>query len=72
MLYEMQITYPIATPEIAFTGDTMSDFVIDPDNADVLKARILVMEVIILPVMTGITHQNHSCMFILSFLHTRN
>ena len=48
MLYEMQITYPIATPEIAFTGDTMSDFVIDPDNADVLKARILVMEVIIL------------------------
>ncbi|XP_065010621.1 tRNase Z TRZ1-like isoform X2 [Musa acuminata AAA Group] len=39
-----QITYPIATPEIAFTGDTMSDFVIDPDNADVLKARILVME----------------------------
>ncbi|CAL9123992.1 unnamed protein product [Musa textilis] len=40
----VEITDPITTPEIAFTGDTMSDFVIDPDNADVLKARILVME----------------------------
>ncbi|WOK95778.1 nuclear ribonuclease Z [Canna indica] len=40
----VEITYTITTPEIAFTGDTTSDFVLDPDNSDVLKARILVME----------------------------
>ncbi|KAJ4789163.1 Ribonuclease Z family protein [Rhynchospora pubera] len=40
----VEITDTISTPEIAFTGDTTSDFVIDPDNSDVLKSRILVME----------------------------
>ncbi|XP_020600128.1 tRNase Z TRZ1 isoform X3 [Phalaenopsis equestris] len=40
----VEITYTVTSPEIAFTGDTMSDFVVDPDNAEVLKARILVME----------------------------
>ncbi|XP_042450271.1 tRNase Z TRZ1-like isoform X1 [Zingiber officinale] len=40
----VEITDTITTPEIAFTGDTMSDFVVDPDNSDVLNARILVME----------------------------
>ena len=34
-----------AKPEIAFTGDTMSDFILDEANIDVLRARILVMEV---------------------------
>ncbi|KAL9424429.1 hypothetical protein AB3S75_036328 [Citrus x aurantiifolia] len=33
-----------AKPEIAFTGDTMSDFILDEANIDVLRARILVME----------------------------
>lgn len=41
----VQITNTITTPEIAFTGDTMSDFIVDPNNAEVLKARVLVMEV---------------------------
>ncbi|XP_026661504.2 tRNase Z TRZ1 isoform X1 [Phoenix dactylifera] len=40
----VEITYTVTTPEIAFTGDTMSDFIVDPDNADALKSRILVME----------------------------
>uniref|UniRef100_A0A6V7QQ95 Metallo-beta-lactamase domain-containing protein n=1 Tax=Ananas comosus var. bracteatus TaxID=296719 RepID=A0A6V7QQ95_ANACO len=41
----VEITNTVTVPEIAFTGDTMSDFIVDPDNADVLKARILVMEI---------------------------
>ncbi|MQL79198.1 hypothetical protein Taro_011634 [Colocasia esculenta] len=40
----VEITYPIVMPEVAFTGDTMSDFIDDPENTDVLKARVLVME----------------------------
>ncbi|CAN6246682.1 unnamed protein product [Urochloa humidicola] len=40
----VEITNTVSTPEVAFTGDTMSDFILDPDNADVLKAKILVVE----------------------------
>uniref|UniRef100_A0A1D1Y268 Nuclear ribonuclease Z n=1 Tax=Anthurium amnicola TaxID=1678845 RepID=A0A1D1Y268_9ARAE len=40
----VEVTYTITLPEVAFTGDTMSDFIDDPDNIDVLKARVLVME----------------------------
>ncbi|GAB2291166.1 tRNA 3' processing endoribonuclease [Dionaea muscipula] len=40
----VEITNTITSPEIAFTGDTMADFVVDPANSDVLRARILVME----------------------------
>ncbi|XP_038985172.1 nuclear ribonuclease Z isoform X2 [Phoenix dactylifera] len=29
---------------LRLSGDTMSDFIVDPDNADALKSRILVME----------------------------
>ncbi|KAI3931345.1 hypothetical protein MKX01_040262 [Papaver californicum] len=39
-----QITNTITSPEIAFTGDTTSDFIIDPNNVDDSKARILAME----------------------------
>ncbi|XP_052725098.1 tRNase Z TRZ1 isoform X2 [Vigna angularis] len=39
-----QITYTLTEPEIAFTGDTMSDFIIDENNTDVLRAKILVLE----------------------------
>jgi ribonuclease Z len=35
----------VSTPEIAFTGDTTADFILDPDNADALQAKILVVEV---------------------------
>ncbi|KAG8638879.1 hypothetical protein MANES_14G075500v8 [Manihot esculenta] len=40
----VEITNTITSPEIAFTGDTMSDFIIDETNSDALRARILVME----------------------------
>ncbi|RLN07096.1 nuclear ribonuclease Z-like [Panicum miliaceum] len=40
----VEIMNTVSTSEIAFTGDTMSDFILDPDNADVLKAKILVVE----------------------------
>ncbi|KAF0917185.1 hypothetical protein E2562_016977 [Oryza meyeriana var. granulata] len=39
----VEITNTLTVPEIAFTGDTMAGFILDPDNADVLKAKILVV-----------------------------
>lgn len=42
----------MTAPEVAFTGDTTSDFIVDEANADVLSAKILVMEVYILIVIT--------------------
>lgn len=41
----VEITYTTTTPEVAFTGDTTSDFIHDENNADVLRAKILIMEV---------------------------
>ncbi|XP_019068581.1 nuclear ribonuclease Z isoform X1 [Solanum lycopersicum] len=40
----VEITNTSTAPEIAFTGDTMSDFIKDPKNVDVLRAKILIME----------------------------
>ncbi|KAL0543781.1 hypothetical protein IC582_018886 [Cucumis melo] len=40
----VEITYTITEPEVAFTGDTTSDFIVDENNIDVLRAKILVME----------------------------
>ncbi|KAK9995999.1 hypothetical protein SO802_020685 [Lithocarpus litseifolius] len=40
----VEITYTVTVPEIAFTGDTMSDFIVDQNNIDALRSRILVME----------------------------
>lgn len=40
----VEITNTVTVPEIAFTGDTMSDFIVDQNNIDVLRSRILVME----------------------------
>ncbi|KAH7529142.1 hypothetical protein FEM48_Zijuj05G0153000 [Ziziphus jujuba var. spinosa] len=39
-----QITYTVTEPQIAFTGDTTADFIVDKSNIDVLRAKILVME----------------------------
>lgn len=41
-----QITYTTTTPEVAYTGDTMSDFIIDNANGDVLRAKVLIVEVL--------------------------
>ncbi|KAL4584041.1 hypothetical protein LXL04_008631 [Taraxacum kok-saghyz] len=40
----VEITNTTTSPEIAFTGDTTADFILDNDNVDVLKAKILIME----------------------------
>ncbi|XP_071711363.1 tRNase Z TRZ1-like [Rutidosis leptorrhynchoides] len=40
----VEITSMATSPEVAFTGDTTSEFIIDNDNGDVLKAKILIME----------------------------
>ncbi|KAF5199175.1 tRNase Z TRZ1 [Thalictrum thalictroides] len=40
----VEITETLTSPEIAFTGDTMSDFIVDPNNIDALRAKILVLE----------------------------
>ncbi|OIT33972.1 PREDICTED: nuclear ribonuclease Z-like [Nicotiana attenuata] len=40
----VEITYTTTAPEIAFTGDTMSDFIKDTENVDVLRAKVLIME----------------------------
>ncbi|KAB2633487.1 nuclear ribonuclease Z [Pyrus ussuriensis x Pyrus communis] len=40
----VEITNTFTEPQVAFTGDTMSDFITDSSNIDVLKAKILVVE----------------------------
>ncbi|KAI4313649.1 hypothetical protein L6164_026608 [Bauhinia variegata] len=40
----VEITNTLTEPEIAFTGDTTSDFIVDESNIDVLRAKILVIE----------------------------
>ncbi|XP_074316361.1 tRNase Z TRZ1-like [Silene latifolia] len=40
----VEITDTSCSPEIAFTGDTTAEFIVDPSNVDVLRAKILVME----------------------------
>ncbi|CAI9772571.1 unnamed protein product [Fraxinus pennsylvanica] len=40
----VEITDTILCPEVAFTGDTMSDFFLDPRSADALRAKILITE----------------------------
>ncbi|XP_031407569.1 nuclear ribonuclease Z isoform X2 [Punica granatum] len=42
----VEVTNTITVPEIAFTGDTMSDFIADSDNVDVLRAKILILEIV--------------------------
>ncbi|KAJ0965213.1 hypothetical protein J5N97_026351 [Dioscorea zingiberensis] len=35
----VQITDTVLSPEVAFTGDTTSDFILEPRNADALRAK---------------------------------
>ena len=34
----------MVVPELAFTGDTTAEFITDPANEEVFKARLLIME----------------------------
>ncbi|KAH0457344.1 hypothetical protein IEQ34_012659 [Dendrobium chrysotoxum] len=38
------ITDTILSPEVAFTGDTTSDFISEPRNSDALRAKVLITE----------------------------
>ena len=39
-----EITQEVIVPEIAFTGDTTADWISMPGNEEVLKAKLLIME----------------------------
>ncbi|KAL4195571.1 hypothetical protein AMTRI_Chr05g65350 [Amborella trichopoda] len=52
----VEITDTVLAPEVAFTGDTMADFIVDPDNVDALKAKILVMESTFVDSMMTVEH----------------
>ncbi|KAJ4982182.1 hypothetical protein NE237_033019 [Protea cynaroides] len=39
-----EITDVVLYPEVAFTGDTMSDFMLDPRNSDAMRAKVLITE----------------------------
>ncbi|RCV04572.1 hypothetical protein SETIT_1G010800v2 [Setaria italica] len=61
----VEITNMVSTPEIAFTGDTTLDFILDPDNnADVLRAKILVVE------STFLDDESHSVEHARKYGHT--
>ncbi|ESQ37004.1 hypothetical protein EUTSA_v10002590mg [Eutrema salsugineum] len=40
----VEITDMILSPEIAFTGDTTAEYMLDPRNADALRAKVLITE----------------------------
>ncbi|ESW13672.1 hypothetical protein PHAVU_008G215900 [Phaseolus vulgaris] len=51
-----EITDTILSPEVAFTGDTTPDFMLDPCNSDALRAKILITEATFLDDSFSIDH----------------
>ncbi|KAJ8616900.1 hypothetical protein MRB53_013086 [Persea americana] len=65
----VEITDVILSPEVAFTGDTMSDFILDPRNADALRAKVLITEATFLDEEMGIEHaRQHGHMHLFEIL----
>ncbi|KAK4279172.1 hypothetical protein QN277_016920 [Acacia crassicarpa] len=52
----VEITDTILSPEVAFTGDTTADFMLDPRNADALRAKILITEATLLDDSFSVEH----------------
>ncbi|XP_073129814.1 tRNase Z TRZ2, chloroplastic isoform X3 [Henckelia pumila] len=52
----VEITDTILCPEVAFTGDTTSDFFLDPRSADALRAKILITEATFLDENVSVQH----------------
>ncbi|KAL9166826.1 hypothetical protein ABFS82_05G056300 [Erythranthe guttata] len=52
----VEITDTILSPEVAFTGDTTSDFFLDPRSADALRAKILITEATFLDESVSVEH----------------
>ncbi|KAF3335454.1 ribonuclease Z [Carex littledalei] len=46
----------ILVPEVAFTGDTTSDFILDPRNSDALRAKVLITEATFLDEEIDVEH----------------
>lgn len=56
----VEITDIILSPEVAFTGDTTSEYMLNPRNADALRAKILITEATFLDDEMSIEHaQQH-------------
>ncbi|CAI5948982.1 unnamed protein product [Closterium sp. NIES-65] len=51
-----QITEEVEVGEVAFTGDTTAEFITDPANAHVLRAKLLIMEVTFIDDSVTIEH----------------
>ncbi|XP_071726027.1 tRNase Z TRZ2, chloroplastic-like [Rutidosis leptorrhynchoides] len=52
----VEITDIILSPEVAFTGDTNSDFLLDPRSSDALRAKVLITEATFLDDKCTIEH----------------
>ncbi|KAL8205300.1 hypothetical protein R6Q57_008851 [Mikania cordata] len=52
----VEITDIILSPEVAFTGDTNSDFLLDPRSSDALRAKVLITEATFLDEKCDIEH----------------
>ncbi|ERN01659.1 tRNase Z TRZ2, chloroplastic isoform X2 [Amborella trichopoda] len=52
----VEITDTILSPEVAFTGDTMSDFILEPRNSDALRSKILITEATFLDEVMSVEH----------------
>lgn len=52
----VQITNTIKVAEVAFTGDTTSDFLLDDANSDALQAKLLIMETTFVDAAVTIEH----------------
>ncbi|KAK3404409.1 hypothetical protein EUGRSUZ_K00726 [Eucalyptus grandis] len=56
----VEITDTILSPEVAFTGDTTSDYMLNPRSADALRAKVLITEATFLDDNISIEHaQQH-------------
>ncbi|KDP30837.1 hypothetical protein JCGZ_13780 [Jatropha curcas] len=56
----VEITDIILSPEVAFTGDTTAEYMLDPRNSDALRAKILITEATFLDEDFSIQHaQKH-------------
>ncbi|KAI4340996.1 hypothetical protein MLD38_025778 [Melastoma candidum] len=56
----VEITDTVLSPEVAFTGDTTSEYMLNPRNADALRAKLLITEATFLDDDMSIEHaQQH-------------
>ncbi|MED6218970.1 mitochondrial 3'-tRNA processing endonuclease Trz2 [Stylosanthes scabra] len=62
----VEINDEIITPEIAFTSNTTTDFMLDPHNEDALRAKVLITEATFLDESYSVDHarqQGHTHLF---------